>query len=119
MPREIARPRLLYVGRDLHEAERARRLLPLPVGVLHAPSQALPALSATDAVLLEDRGWPACEEEALDQLRQLSAARMLALIVSRPRGEPADGGGPPALARPYQMDEIVRAVRLALLRRKP
>src|SRR5438105_3600454 len=116
--RPATRPRLLLVGRDLHEAERARRLLPLAVGVLHAPSQALSELSAADAVLLEDRGWPAEEEEALAQLRRLSAARTLALILSRRRGERAESAGPPVVERPYRMEEIVQAVRLAILRRK-
>jgi hypothetical protein len=109
---------VLLVGRDLHEAERVRRLLPAQVGIAHAPSQALCALSRTDVVLLEDRSWPAAEDEALSQLRELSAARRLALILSRRRGERGEASGAPIVERPYRMEEIVSAMRLALLRRR-
>src|SRR2546428_13704520 len=99
--RETAQRTLLLVGRDLHEAERVRRLLPARVGIAHAPSQAVRALRRTDVVLLEDRNWPSAEDEALSELRDLSAARRLALILSRRRGDvgdPAAGSvGRPAL----------------------
>ena len=42
--RETAQRMLLLVGRDLHEAELVRRLLPARVGIAHAPSQAVRAL---------------------------------------------------------------------------
>src|SRR4051812_38455719 len=78
---------VLLVGRDLHEAERVRRLLPAQVGIAHAPSQALRALARADVVLLEDRSWPSAEDDALSRLRELSATGKLALILSRRRGE--------------------------------
>jgi hypothetical protein len=106
------------VGRDLHEAERVRRLLPAQVTVAHAPSQALPALPDADVVLLEDRSWPAAEEDALDTLRSMSAARRLAVVLSRCRGEGGQRLEVPVVERPYRIDEVVSAVRLALLRRK-
>ena len=115
--RAIANRTLLLVGRDLHEAERVRRLLPLRVGELQLPSQALPALEGADAVLLEDRAWPVTEEEALGKLRKLWASRRLALILSRGRGERAGADGVPVVSRPYRMEEIVEALRLVLLRR--
>src|SRR2546430_2340152 len=88
--RETAQRMLLLVGRDLHEAERVRRLLPARVGIAHAPSQAVRALHRTDVVLLEDRNWPSAEDEALSELRDLSTARRLALILSRRRGDVGD-----------------------------
>jgi hypothetical protein len=105
------------VGRDLHEAERVRRLLPARVGIAHAPSQALCALSLADVVLLEDRSWPAGEDVALAEMRELSAARRLALILSRRRGEGGDAPGIPVVERPYHIEEVVAAMHLALLRR--
>ena len=109
---------VLLVGRDLHEAERARRLLPAEVAVAHAPSAALAALDEADVVLLEDRAWPATEEDALGRLRSLSAARRLALVLSRLPGEEGERLELPVVERPYRIDEVVSAVRLALLRRK-
>jgi len=106
------------VGRDLHEAERLRRLLPARVGITHAPSDALRGMAGADVVLLEDRTWPAGEDEALARMRELSAARRLALILSRRRGEGGETAGVPVVERPYKMEEIVAAMRLALLRRK-
>jgi hypothetical protein len=106
------------VGRDLHEAERVRRLLPAQVAVAHAPSVALAALQDTDVVLLEDRSWPAGEEDAVDRLRSLSAARTLAVVLSRLRGEDGERMDVPVVERPYRIDEVVSAVRLAMLRRK-
>ena len=108
---------LLLVGRDLHEAERVRRLLPARVGIAHAPSQAVRALRRTDVVLLEDRNWPSAEDEALSELRDLSAARRLALILSRRRGDVSDPAAVPVVERPYRIEEIISAMRLALLRR--
>jgi hypothetical protein len=109
---------VLLVGRDLHEAERVRRLLPARVAIAHAPSQALCALPHTDVVLLEDRHWPAGEDDALAEMRELSSARQLALILSRRRGDGDEPVGVPVVERPYRIEEIVAAMRLALLRRK-
>ena len=106
------------MGRDLHEAERVRRLLPAQVAVAHAPSAALQALGEADVVLLEDRFWPAAEEDAMGKLRSLSAARTLAVVLSRLRGEEGERMEVPVVERPYRIDEVVSAVRLALLRRR-
>jgi hypothetical protein len=106
------------VGRDLHEAERLRRLLPARVGIAYAPSDALRAMAGADVVLLEDRSWPAAEDEALCAMRELSASRRLALILSRRRGEGGEAVGVPVVERPYRMEEIVAAMRLALMRRR-
>jgi len=106
------------VGRDLHEAERVRRLLPARVGIAHAPSQALCALSGADVLLLEDRSWPQAEDDALAEIRALSASRRLAVILSRAKGERGESAGVPVVERPYRMEEIVAAMRLALLRKK-
>jgi len=115
--RATAQRTVLLVGRDLHEAERVRRLLPARVGIAHAPSQALCALASADVVLLEDRSWPSAEGDALAEMRELSATRRLALILSRCRGERGDPPGVPVVERPYRIEEIVAAMRLALLRR--
>lgn len=109
--------RVLLVGRDLHEAERVRRLLSAQVGIAHAPTQAMRALCSADVVLLEDRNWPSAEEEALSELRELSAAGRLALILSRRRGDAGELTAVPVVERPYRMEEIISAMRLALLRR--
>jgi hypothetical protein len=106
------------VGRDLHEAERVRRLLPAPVGITHTPSQALLALAGADVVLLEDRNWPAAEDDAIVELQELSGARRLALILSRRCGERGECPGVPVVERPYRIEEIVSAMRLALLRKR-
>ena len=90
----------------------------MKVGIATSPSEGLAAARAADVVLLEDRAWPSREEEALGELRELSASRRLALILSRARGEHFDHGGLPVVQRPYRMEEIVDAVRLALLRRR-
>ena len=105
------------MGSDRREAERLQRLLPAWVAIADAPSLALPELTATDVVLLEDRGWPEAEDSALAELRRLSASRRLALILSRRRGEAGESAGLPVVERPYRVDEIVDAMRLALLRR--
>ncbi len=109
---------VLLVGRDLHEAERVQRLLPARVGIAQAPSAALRVLDGADVVLLEDRSWPGEEDEALSRMRELSGARRLALILSRRRGEEGETLGVPVVERPYRMEEIVAAMRLALLRRR-
>ena len=117
------------MGRDLHEAERVRRLLPARVGISPSPSEALPAMRLADVVLLEDRAWPSRDGDALQELRELSAAQKLSLILSRQRGEPfemdAEGGFAsrarcpwPVVERPYRMEEVVDAMRLSLLRRR-
>jgi hypothetical protein len=95
-----------------------RRLLPGRVRIAHAPSQAMPALGATDVVLLEDRSWPRDEEDALGQLRELSAAYKLALVLSRLRGEAGDAMRVPVVERPYRLEEVARAIQEALLRRR-
>ena len=106
------------MGRDLHEAERLRRLLPLRVGAAPSPAEGLAAARLCDVVLLEDHAWPARDGEALAELRALSVARRLSLILSRRRGDHAEQGGFQVVQRPYRMEEVVDAVRLALLRRK-
>lgn len=116
--RATVQRRVLLVGRDLHEAERVRRLLPAQVGIAHAPSQALAALGGTDVLLLEDRSWPEVEDGALCRIRELSGAQRLALILSRRRGEGGEPPGVPVVERPYRIEEIVQAMRLALLRKK-
>lgn len=95
-----------------------KRLLPARVGIAQAPSQALCALSGADVLLLEDRAWPQAEDDALAEIRELSAARRLAVILSRPKGEREESSGVPVVERPYRMEEIVAAMRLALLRKK-
>ena len=95
-----------------------RRLLPARVGIAHAPSQAVRALARADVLLLEDRSWPETEDEALSRIRELSATRRLALILSRRREEGGDPPGVPVVERPYRIDEIVAAMRLALLRKR-
>lgn len=116
--RATAQRTVLLVGRDLHEAERVRRLLPARVGIAHAPSQALCALRGADVLLLEDRSWPPAEADALGEIRELSFARRLALILSRQRGERGEKAEVPVVERPYRMEEIVAAMRLALLRKR-
>lgn len=95
-----------------------RRLLPARVGISESPAGALAAARLADVVLLEDRAWPASDSQALSELRELSAARKLALILSRRRGEDFDCGGLPVVERPYRIEEVVEAMRLALLRKK-
>ena len=116
--RETARPTLLFVGRDLHEAERLCRLLPLRVCAAPSPADGIEVARRSSVVLLEDHAWPARDDEALAELRALSAARRLSLILSRRRGDHAEQGGFQVVERPYRMDEVVNALRLALLRRK-
>ena len=106
------------MGRDLHEAERLRRLLPLRVGSAASPAEGMAAARLCDVVLLEDHAWPAADDDALDELRRLSASRRLSLILSRRRGEHAEQGGFQVVQRPYRTDEVLAAVRLALLRRR-
>src|SRR4051794_28734512 len=110
--------RVLLVGRDLHEAERVRRLLPARVGISPSPSEAREALRIADVVVLEDLAWPARDSDALEELRELSASQKLALILSRRRGEHFERGGYPVVERPYRMEEVVDAMRLALCRRR-
>lgn len=112
------RPTLLLVGRDLHEAERVRRLLPASVAISPSPAAARDALRVADVVMLEDRAWPAKDCDALGELRELSASRKLALILSRRRGERGEALGLPVVERPYRIDEIVFAMSVALLRRR-
>ncbi len=107
---------LLLVGRDPREAERLGRLLPLRLSLAQLPSQALPQLPGADAVLLEDRAWPASEEAALGQLRALSSSRQVALVLSRWPGQ-MGSPGVPVVERPYRADEVLEAVRMALMRR--
>lgn len=95
-----------------------RRLLPARVGITHAPSQALLALAGADVVLLEDRNWPAAEDDALDTLQEMSSSRRLALILSRRFGERGECPGVPVVERPYRIEEVVSAMRLALLRKR-
>src|SRR3954467_10786231 len=102
--RATAQRTVLLVGRDLHEAERVRRLLPARVGIAQTPSAALAAIAAADVVLLEDRSWSEGEDEALSRMRELSGARRLALILSRRRGEVGEPVGVPVVERPYRMD---------------
>ena len=116
--RATAQRMVLLVGRDLHEAERIRRLLPARVGISPSPSEALLALRIADVVLLEDLAWPSRDAAALAELRELSAARKLAVILSRRRGDHFEQGGFPVVERPYRMEEVVDAMRLALLRRR-
>ena len=104
------------MGRDLQEAERVKRLLPARVGIVAAPSLARGALKGVDVLLLEDRHWPHAEEEALEELRELSGSRKLALILSRRRGEKGERALVPVVERPYRMEEIVSAMKVALLR---
>jgi hypothetical protein len=106
------------VGRDLHEAERLRRLLHFPVQVARSPAEGIEAARTAGVVLLEDHAWPLADEEALVELRELSAARRFSLILSRRRGEHGEQGGFAVVERPYKLDEVVDAVKLAWLRRK-
>ena len=105
------------MGRDLCEAERVQRLLPARVGIVESPADGLEAAREADVVLLEDRAWPVRDLAALAELRELSASRRLALILSRRRGDHQEQGGVPVVERPYRIEEVVEAMRLALLRR--
>ena len=96
-----------------------RRLLPARVGISQSPADGLAAALAADVVLLEDRAWPLRDLAALAELRELSASGRLALILSRRRGEHQEQGGVPVVERPYRIEEVVEAMRLALLRRTP
>ena len=109
---------VLFVGRDLHVAERLRRLLPLWIRAAPSPSDGISAARSADVVLLEDLAWPVGDDAALAELRRLSAARRLSLILSRRRGDHAEQGGFQVVERPYRMEELVDALRLALLRRR-
>jgi len=51
-------------------------------------------------------------------MRERSASRRLALILSRRRGEASEPAAVPVVERPYVIEEIVAAMRLALLRRR-
>ena len=65
-PLPSSTPRVLLVGRDLHEGERVRRLLSYgraaaQVAVCSSPCDARRAVAAhgaPDVVVLEDRAWP-------------------------------------------------------------
>ena len=109
-----------------------RRLLEgVRVGLAFSPSgahEAICALGTPDVLLLEDRAWPVSEERALAALRTLVAdeapargtARRMALILSRQRGE-AHSHAPvrvpvPVIERPYRLDELSEALRIALHR---
>ena len=106
------------MGRDLQEAERLRRLLPLRIKAAPSPAEGIAAARLCDVVLLEDHAWPARDGEALAELLALSAARRLSLILSRRRGDHAEQGGFQVVQRPYLMEEVVDAVRLAMMRRR-
>jgi hypothetical protein len=73
-------------------------------------------------VLLEDRAWPAVDADALAELRELcvGVGRRAGLILSRRVGERDRGArvpqGVPVVERPYRLDELFDALRLALLR---
>src|SRR5260370_8416461 len=107
---------VLLVGRDLHEAERVRRLLPARVAISPSQAAARDALRIADVVVLEDRAWPPKDGEALAELRELSAARRLALVLSRQRGESGEPSAVPVGERPYRMEEIGPAIPTALPR---
>jgi hypothetical protein len=123
-------PRVLLVGRDLHEGERVRRLLSYgraaaQVAVCSSPCDARRAVAAhgaPDVVVLEDRAWPAVDAEALAELRNLCKPRPrgTGLILSRRWGELHQGDrvpqGIPVVERPYRLDELVPALQLVLLR---
>ena len=123
-------PKLLLVGRDKDEGERVRRLLSFGnarahVFVCSSPCDAranLRAQGAPDVVLLEDRAWPQVDADALAELRKLcvSGERRVGLILSRRVGERDRGArvpqGVPVVERPYRLDELFDALRLALLR---
>src|SRR3989442_15988876 len=85
--RATAQRTVLLVGRDLHEAERVRRLLPARGGIAHAPSQALCALAGAEVVLFEDRSWPSAEGDPLSETCELTAHWRPSLLLSRPRAE--------------------------------
>lgn len=95
-----------------------RRLLPARVAIAESPADGIEAARAADVVLLEDRAWPLRDLAALAELRELSAARRLAIVLSRRRGEHEEQGGVPVVERPYRIEEVVEAMRLAMLRRK-
>jgi hypothetical protein len=123
-------PKVLLVGRDLHEGERVRRLLSYgraaaQVAVCGSPCDARRAVAAhgaPDVLVLEDRAWPAVDAEALAELRQLcrKRSRGTGLILSRRWGELHQGErvpeGVPVVERPYRLDELVPALQLVLLR---
>ena len=129
-PLSSSMPRVLLVGRDLHEGERVRRLLSYgraaaQVAVCGSPCDARRAVAAhgaPDVVVLEDRAWPAVDAEALTELRRLCKpkARGTGLILSRRWGELHRGDrvpeGVPIVERPYRLDELVPALQLVLLR---
>ena len=105
------------VGRDPREAERLARLLPLRLALAELPSRALLQLERADAVLLEDRAWPREEEGALGELRALSTSRRVALVLSRLPGQ-RGAAGVPVVERPYRTDEVLEAVRMAMMRKR-
>ena len=108
------------MGRDPHEAERIKRLLPARVGFALSPRAAQAAMAehgAPDVLLLEDRAWAAAEGPALEEIRSLSALRKLSLILARRRSELGPCGHP-VVQRPYDIEEIVSTMRTVLLRRK-
>ena len=125
-------PRVLLVGRDLHEGERVRRLLSYgraaaQVAVCSSPCDARRAVAAhgaPDVLVLEDRPWPAVDARALAELRELCGSRAprTGLILSRRWGELHQGErapeGVPIVERPYRLDELMPALQLALLRSK-
>jgi hypothetical protein len=124
------RPKLLLIGRDRDEGERVRRLLSYgaaaaQVAVCGSPCEGRNRLrreGTPDVVLLEDRAWPEVDAEALEELRALCtrAAPRVGLILSRRLGESQRGTrvprGVPVVERPYRLDELFDALRLAMLR---
>lgn len=107
-----------------------RRLLEgVRVGLAWSPTgahEAICSLGTPDVLVLEDRAWPVSEERALAALRTLIAdqapargtARRMALILSRQRGEDhSHAPAPlpvPVIERPYRLDELSEALRIAL-----
>jgi hypothetical protein len=124
------RPKLLLIGRDRDEGERVRRLLSFGIAAAHVAVCSSPCEGrnrlrrdgAPDVVLLEDRAWPEVDAEALEELRALCSRRAarVGLILSRRIGESQRGArvprGVPVVERPYRLDELFDALRLAMLR---
>jgi CheY-like chemotaxis protein len=123
-------PKLLLIGRDRDEGERVRRLLSYGAAAAHvavctSPCEGRSRLrreGTPDVVLLEDRTWPEVDTEALEELRALCTRRAprVGLILSRRIGESQRGAkvprGVPVVERPYRLDELFDALRLAMLR---
>ena len=122
-------PKLLLIGRDRDEGERVRRLLSYGAATAHVAVCASPCEGRSrlrregtpDVVLLEDRAWPEVDAEALEELRALCTRRAarVGLILSRRIGQQRGAKVPrgvPVVERPYRLDELFDALRLAMLR---